>query len=99
VTKTFLPISAACPGVDFTVPYKHSPSYSIGDYVKEFLKKTFDIIKSSLSIKKKVIVDFVKADLEDIFCPLQKKAGSQPRVFGLISVFPSASKRVSWAVS
>jgi hypothetical protein len=56
--------------VNFSIPYKpYDTSYSIGNYVIEFLQKTFDIIKSSPTIKNSVIVDFVKADLEDNFLP------------------------------
>ena len=59
-------LDAACPGVDFTVAYQqHDSSYSIGDYVLEFLQKTFDIIKSSPTIKNSVIVNFVKAGIKD----------------------------------
>ncbi len=65
-------LSAACPGVDFTVPYKHSPSYFIGEYVIEFLLKTFDIIKSSPNIKNEVIVDFFKAETKDHLLPFTK---------------------------
>jgi serine/threonine protein kinase len=65
-------LSAACPGVDFTVPYKHSISYSIGDYVQEFLQKTFRIIKSSSNMKNEVIVTFVKAGFTDNRLPYSK---------------------------
>jgi hypothetical protein len=59
-------LSAACPGVDFSIPYKpYDTSFSIGDYVIEFLQKTFDIIKSSPSIKNSTIVNFVKAGIKD----------------------------------
>jgi hypothetical protein len=58
--------------VDFNVPYKHSPSYSIGDYVIEFLLKTFDIIKSSPNIKNEVIVHFFKAETKDHRLPFKK---------------------------
>lgn len=63
---------ADCPGVDFTVPYKHVSSYSIGDYVIKQLPKTFAIIKSSPDTENEVIVDFVKADLADSFLPYSK---------------------------
>jgi hypothetical protein len=59
-------LSAAFTGVDFTVPYQpHDTSYSINDYVLEFLQKTFDIIMSSLTIKNSVIVNFVNAGIKD----------------------------------
>jgi hypothetical protein len=66
-------LSAACPGVDFSIPYKpYDTSYSVGDYVIEFLQKTFDIIKSSPTIKNSVIVDFVKAGFTDNRLPYSK---------------------------
>lgn len=58
-------LSAACPGVDFTVPYQHSPSFSIGDYVVKYLQKTFSIINSSPTVENSVIVNFVKAEIKD----------------------------------
>ena len=67
-------LSAACPGVDFTVPYQHSPSFSIGDYVVKYLQKTFSIIKSSPTVENEVIVNFVKADLEDSFLPFTEES-------------------------
>jgi serine/threonine protein kinase len=59
-------LSAACPGVDFTVPYKpYDTSFSIGDYVFKYLQKTFGIIKSSPTVENEVIVDFMKAGIKD----------------------------------
>jgi hypothetical protein len=41
-------LSVACPGIDFTVPYKiYHTSLTIGDYIGRYLVKTFEIIKSS----------------------------------------------------
>ncbi|KAI9346493.1 kinase-like domain-containing protein [Obelidium mucronatum] len=64
-------LSAACPGVDFAVPYKHSSSFSIGDYVIKNLQKTLDIIKSSI-VENELIVDFVKAGIKDQHLPLSE---------------------------
>lgn len=67
-------LSAACPGVDFSILYKpYDTSFSIGDYVIEFLQKTFDIIKASPTIKNSVIVDFVKAEIVDADLPLTEE--------------------------
>jgi serine/threonine protein kinase len=65
-------LSAACPGVVFTVPYQHSPSFSIGDYVVKYLQKTFSIIKSSPTVENEVIVNFVKAGFTDNRLPYSK---------------------------
>ena len=63
-------LSAACPGLDFSIPYKpYDTLFTIGDYVVKYLQKTFDIIKSSPTIENSVIVDFVKADLDDSLLP------------------------------
>ena len=67
-------LSSACPGVDFTVPYKpYDNSFSIGDYVVKYLQKTFDIIKASPTIENSVIVDFVKAGIKDHRLPYTEK--------------------------
>ncbi len=67
-------LSAACPGVDFTVPYKpYDNSFSIGDYVVKYLQKTFAIIKSSPTVENSVIVDFVKAGIKDHRLPYTKE--------------------------
>ena len=66
-------VSAACPGVDFSIPYKpYVTSFSIGDYVVKYLQKTFDIVKSSPTIENSVIVDFVKAEIKDHRLPFTK---------------------------
>ena len=63
-------LSKACPGVDFTVPYQpYDASFSIGDYVIEFLQKTFEIIKSSVDF---IIVEFVKAGFIDADLPFSE---------------------------
>ena len=65
---------AACPGVDFSIPYKpYDTSFSIGDYVVKYLQKTFDIIKSSPTIENSVIVDFMKAEIKDHRLPYTEK--------------------------
>ncbi len=67
-------LSAACPGVDFSIPYKpYDTSFSIGDYVVKYLQKTFDIIKSSPTIENSVIVDFVKAEIKDHRLPYNEE--------------------------
>jgi serine/threonine protein kinase len=66
-------LSTACPGVDFTVPYKHTPSFSIGDYVVKYLQKTFDIIKSSPTVGNSIIVDLVKAGFVDADLPFSEE--------------------------
>ncbi|KAI3643200.1 hypothetical protein MP228_012755 [Amoeboaphelidium protococcarum] len=66
-------LSTACPGVDFTLPYKHTTSFSVGDYVIKYLQKTFDIIKSSPIVENEVIVDFVKAGFKDHRLPYSKE--------------------------
>jgi hypothetical protein len=67
-------LSAACPGVDFSIPYKpYDTSFSIGDYVVKYLQKTFEIIKSSPKIENSTIVDFVKAEIKDHRLPYTEK--------------------------
>ncbi|KAJ2991292.1 hypothetical protein HDV02_003862 [Globomyces sp. JEL0801] len=64
-----------CPGVDFTLPYNsYDASSSIGAYVVKYLTKTLDIIKSSPNIANEVILDFMKADLDDSFLPFTKES-------------------------
>ncbi|KAJ3108915.1 hypothetical protein HDU96_007369 [Phlyctochytrium bullatum] len=58
-------LATACPGVDFTVLYKHNPSFTIGDYIVKFLPKTLQIIMSSPNIENEVIVDFVNNGIKD----------------------------------
>ena len=63
-------LSTDCPGVDFTQPYmSFDTSFSIGDYVIEYLQKTFAIVKSSSTIKNASIVNFVRADIVDSNLP------------------------------
>lgn len=67
-------LSIACPGVNFTAPYKpYDESFTIGDYVVRFLKNTFDIINSSPIMEKSIIVDFVHAAIKDHHLPFSKK--------------------------
>ena len=67
-------LSAACPGVDFTAPYKpYDTSFTIGDYVMKYLQKTFEIIKSSSTMENNTIVDFVKTGIKDHRLPYTKE--------------------------
>jgi hypothetical protein len=55
---------AACPGVNFTVPYQHSLSP---------LVIMSSIIKSSPTIENSIIVNFVKAGIKDHRLPFTKE--------------------------
>jgi hypothetical protein len=67
-------LSIACPGVDLTAPYKpYDYSFTIGDYIVWYLRKTFDIINSSPVMEKSIIVDFVRAAIKDHHLPFTKE--------------------------
>ncbi|KAI3639770.1 hypothetical protein MIR68_002084 [Amoeboaphelidium protococcarum] len=58
-------LSTAWRGVDFTVPYTHTPSFSVGDLFQSTYRRLFDIIKSSPIVENDFIVDFAQAGFKD----------------------------------
>lgn len=68
-------LQKACPGVDFSVLYKPwDRSYSIEDYIIEFLPKTLEILKSTPLIRNSTIVEFALAFFKDKDLPFSEKS-------------------------
>ncbi|KAJ3254938.1 hypothetical protein HK103_006735 [Boothiomyces macroporosus] len=62
-----------CPGVDFSIPKEpYDKSFTVGDYIIQYLTTTWEILKNSQNIKTNKIMDFVKADFKDFHLPIAR---------------------------